>query len=95
MSVNGCSFRPFGSHRRPCRGSVMDWLPARCICLSVMVGPRCDRPANCSALQHCNGHGVCVADGVCQCLTQYSGPSCDIFSCAKQVSFRHARTAVG
>jgi len=38
-------------------------------------------PPDCTMLNNCSSHGVCVADGVCLCDWGYSGLDCSTFHC--------------
>lgn len=48
----------------------------KCVCKLGYGGVDCSRPALCSDLNFCSGHGICGADDTCKCSDGWSGEDC-------------------
>ena len=63
-------------------------IPRQTIALNALndYDPTLQLSPECNSLSSCSGHGVCMANGSCQCDIYYTGKKCQINNCPGQCS---------
>ncbi|XP_023933231.1 uncharacterized protein LOC106153054 [Lingula anatina] len=84
---NGCAL-PDCSSNNDCSLHGVCTSPGMCTCYDGYHGDNCSEVINCTVLNGCNGHGICVfIEGnenhtMCKCYDGYSGATCATVSCS-------------